>query len=106
MDGAVGGNIAMFDREGQRPGVWRGVLKGKVDVILKRGERKGSSDGLIYADGKGKVPPPTSALFQFIWADQFGEPGLFSGPRLTDLYRRPSMSTFEPQTHTPQNHRW
>ncbi|KAJ1493551.1 hypothetical protein T484DRAFT_1768286 [Baffinella frigidus] len=66
-DGAVGGSIAMFDRAGQRPGVWRGVLKGKrpgvgggvlkgkVDVTLKRGERSGPSEGLIYSDGTGKV---------------------------------------------------
>ena len=33
------------------------------------------------------------ALAQSIWAHQIGEPGLFSAPKLTDLYRRPSMST-------------
>ena len=30
-----------------------------------------------------------------IWAHQFGGPGLFSVPKLTDLYRTPSMLTFE-----------
>ena len=28
-----------------------------------------------------------------MWAHQFGEPGLFSSPELTDLYRRPCTST-------------
>jgi hypothetical protein len=30
-----------------------------------------------------------------MWAHQFGAPGLFSAPKLTDLYREPSVSTYE-----------
>ena len=30
-----------------------------------------------------------------IWAHQFGEPGLCSAPKLTDLYRGPSMPSQE-----------
>ena len=35
------------------------------------------------------------ALAQSIWAHQFGQPGLFPAPKLTDLYRKCSMSTLE-----------
>ncbi|KAJ1477998.1 hypothetical protein T484DRAFT_1962070 [Baffinella frigidus] len=35
----------------------------------------------------------TLALSRSIWAHQFGASGLFSAPKLTDLYRGPSMST-------------
>jgi hypothetical protein len=34
-----------------------------------------------------------AALSQSIWTYQFGEPGLFSAPQLSDLYRKLSMST-------------
>jgi hypothetical protein len=37
--------------------------------------------------------PLSLALSQSIGAHQFGEPGLLSAPKLTDLYRTPSMST-------------
>mmetsp|Transcript_38556 Transcript_38556/g.91038 ORF Transcript_38556/g.91038 Transcript_38556/m.91038 type:complete len:213 (-) Transcript_38556:271-909(-) len=35
------------------------------------------------------------ALPQSIWSRQFGETGLFSAPNLTDLHRKPRMSTQE-----------
>ena len=34
------------------------------------------------------------ALNLSIWAHRFGETGLFSAPKLTDLHRKPSMSTW------------
>jgi len=35
------------------------------------------------------------ALSQTFWAHQFGEPGLFPAPKLTGLYRKPSMPTYK-----------
>jgi hypothetical protein len=39
------------------------------------------------------VQPRAPALSLCIWAHQFVDPGLFSAPKLTDLYRKPSVST-------------
>ena len=33
------------------------------------------------------------SLSQSIWAEDFGEPGLFPGPKEKDVYREPSVST-------------
>jgi hypothetical protein len=44
----------------------------------------------------GSYPPPCFlALSQSIWTNQSGAAGLFSAPKLTGLYRRSSMSTWE-----------
>ena len=37
-----------------------------------------------------KVRP---AVCRSIWAHQFVDPGLFAAPKLTDVYREPTMST-------------
>jgi len=41
----------------------------------------------------GSVEEIGLALSQSIWADQFGEPGLFPAPTLTDFYCTLRMST-------------
>jgi hypothetical protein len=37
--------------------------------------------------------PQSLALSQSVWPKRFGEPGLFPAPKLTGLYREPSVST-------------
>jgi hypothetical protein len=53
------------------------------------------SEGSVSALGSlSPAPENRLTLSQSIWAHQLGEPGLFPAPKLTDLYRRPSiMST-------------
>ena len=42
------------------------------------------------------------ALSESIWAHQVGEPGLLHAPKLTCLYRTPSMSTCEQSINPPE----
>jgi len=41
----------------------------------------------------GTWVPPSTSLTRFIWAHQFGAPGLFSAPTLTNLHCKRCMST-------------
>jgi hypothetical protein len=63
----------------------------------KRGPR--GSEGPPGIGGiNGKMGPMVTtllALSQSIWARRFGGPGLFSAQKLTGLYWKPSMSTWE-----------
>ena len=73
------------------------------------GRRSGWGGGAAGegADGVGRdvaanttVPGGLLALSQSIWDFQLGEPGLFSAPRLTDLYRKTRTSTCEMWANT------
>ena len=54
-DAPAGGSLVARDSTAQRPGVWRGVLKGAVDLSFRRGPLAGLSEGLAYADKGGRL---------------------------------------------------
>jgi hypothetical protein len=46
--------------------------------------------------------PTTRLRIHSMWAHQIGEPGFFSAPTLTGLYRKSSMRALAPETLNPK----
>ena len=75
----------------------RGWVSGALVAVLVLGcalDGAGALRAKRDAEGGGEVSLSRPlALSQDVWAHHFGEPGLFSAPKLTDVYRTPSFST-------------
>jgi len=93
---AIGWSSKFFSEEARAQlwvvsGVVRQNLHPRLTVCLLGYVRDALSFGLLSREAPSAPHGP--ALSQSVWPRQFGEPGIFSAPKLPDFYRTPSMPT-------------
>ena len=72
-------------------------IQGQNLALALRSESAKSSQSFARTrpPRSNRHPCPLLAISWSIWTEQFGEAGLVSAPKLTDLYRPPSVSSWK-----------